>query len=243
MNASKRISRACGVAALLACCLASACAYADSSTPLVQPSSSAFITPEGALGNTNGMYGWNFWLLQPAVVTGVGWYDVGRDGLVNSHEIGLWQGPPFNYTSLVFSATVPAGTTAPLQGDWRKVNFNVSLTLQPGFYVIGGTYHGAGDDTVEFAQGFTGELTVDPRVFTSPTDARTILPFFAVGGGFRAPDTPAIVYGAEFGPTLFVEPIPESPPSALLALGLCSWLAVGLGRRRLGRASGKPPTP
>ncbi len=236
MNASKGISRGCWLVAALASSFALACAHADSSTPLVQPSPSAFLAPEGALGTNTGMYGWNFWLLEPVVVTGVGWYDEGRDGLLNSHEIGLWQGSSFNYTSLVFSATVPAGTAAPLEGDWRKVDFNVSLTLEPGFYVVGGTFHGPGDDTVEYAAGFAGELTVDPRVFTSPTDARTIAPFFAVGGGFRAPNAGALVYGAEFGPTLFVEPIPEAPPSALFALGLCSWLTVRGGRRRFARA-------
>jgi hypothetical protein len=209
------------VAAVLACSLALACARADDSTPLVQPSPSASITPGGALGTNTGMYGWNFWLLKPVVVTGVGWYDVGRDGLVSSHEVGLWTGSLYNYTSLVFSATVPAGTAAPLEGDWRKVNFNVSLTLEPGFYVVGGTFHGNGDDTAEFADG----LTVDPRVFTSSTDARTIAPFFAIGGGFRAPYTGALVYGAELGPTLFVEPIPEAPPFTLFALGLFAWLA------------------
>ncbi len=236
MNASKGISRGCGLVAALASLLALACAHADSSTPLVQPSPSASFTPEGALGTNTGMYGWNFWLLEPVVVTGVGWYDVGRDGLLNSHEIGLWQGSLYDYTGLVFSATVPAGTVAPLEGDWRKVDFNVSLTLKPGFYVVGGTFHGPGDDTVDYVSGFTGELTVDPRVFTSPSDIHTIEPFFAVGGGFRPPDQGALLYGAEFGPTLFVEPVPEAPPSTFIALGLCSWLALRAGRRRFARA-------
>src|ERR1700730_1244531 len=40
---------------------------------------------------TNGMYGWTFYLLEPITVTGVGWYDDGLDGLAHAHEIGIWQ--------------------------------------------------------------------------------------------------------------------------------------------------------
>ncbi len=232
MNASKRISRGCRLAAVLACCLALACARADDTTPLLDLPPSAFSWPEVILSATNGMYGWNFWLLRPVVVTGVGWYDEGGDGLLNSHQIGLWQGSYYNYTGLVFSAAVPAGTAAPLDGNWRKVNFNVSLTLQPGYYVIGGTYRGGSDDVVRFSQGFKA----DPRVFTSPTDIRSVEPFSAVGGGFRAPDEGILLTGAEFGPTLFVEPIPEAPPSALFALGLGIWVVARAGRRSSARA-------
>ncbi len=217
-----------GTALAVAGSVALACAHAGDATPLVDLSPSAFTMPEDILAATNGMYGWNFWLLQPVVVTGVGWYDDGRDGLLNSHEIGLWTASSFIYTGLVFSATVPGGTAAPLAGNWRKVDFTVSLALEPGDYVLGGTYRGGSDDVVAFTQG----LTVDPRVFTSLTDIHSIRPFYAFGGGFRPPDHGILVSGAELGPTLFVEPVPETSPSTLFALGLCAWLGVRAAQRR-----------
>lgn len=91
--------------------------------------------------STNGMIGWTFFLTEPITVTGLGWYDYGHDGLVDSHQIGIWKdlsGLPrdqlfygLTNMSLLASATVAAGTEAPLNGPWRTVDLP-SLTLQPG---------------------------------------------------------------------------------------------------------------
>jgi hypothetical protein len=211
------------LAAALLCLLVCGSAHAGGSVPLIDMRHPLF--PEGFGADTNAVYGWTFQLLQPVVVTGVGWYDQGQDGLMNPHEVGLWQGSYYNYTGLVFSATVPAGTAAPLNGDWREIDFNVSLTLQPGYYALAGARRGPSDDVVEF----TDELSIDPRIAPG-----SVLPM-ASPGGFAAPTGGPFVYGAEIGPTLFVEPIPEARPSALFALGLCSWPARRLGRRRFAR--------
>jgi hypothetical protein len=223
------------LAAVLLWLFALSNARAGGSAPLLSPVEPLNF-PEGFPPGTNAMYGWTFQLLQPVVVTGVGWYDQGQDGLMNSHEIGLWQGSYYNYTSLVFSATVPAGTTARLDGYWREVGFNVSLTLQPGSYVVAGTRRGPSDDTVEFALAPPDLQATDPRIA-----ADSILPMVWPGGFGPPTEGPILVTGAEFGPMLFVEPIPEAPSSVLLALGLCSWLGVRAGRRRSVRRRASDP--
>ena len=218
------------LATAILCLLMCAGARAGGSVPLVDMRHPLF--PEDFPPGTNAMYGWTFQLLQPVVVTGVGWYDQGRDGLMNPHEIGLWEGSYYDYTGLVFSATVPAGAAAPLNGDWREVNFTVSLTLQPGYYAVAGTRRGPSDDEVEF----TDEVSIDPRVAPD-----SVLPMVS-SGGFGPPTGGPFLYGAEIGPTLFVEPISEPLPSMFIALGLCSWLAVRTGRRRFAGARSRFPS-
>ncbi len=197
---------------------------------------------EFALQGTNGMYGWSFFLKQPMTVTGIGWYDEGRDGLAHPHEVGIWQDrsgvmrlPYIDQSTSVLlqTTTVPAGVGAPLDGPWRRVDFNVALTLQPGGYEIADTYQDNPEDVVKFALdrgatlGLTNSLPTDPRMLTG-------LAYYSRGGAFQAPALDFLVAGVELGPMLFIEPIPE-PPS--LALGLAGLAMLMLRRVRFGRLS------
>jgi hypothetical protein len=168
MRTSNRIRLPAALAAALLCLLGLPIARAGGSTPLLSPAE-PLNSPDSFPPGTNVMYGRTFQLLQPVVATGAGWYDQGQDGLVNSHDIGVWQGSYDNYTTLASSVAVPAGTRVPLDGDWRET-----------------------------------DLTV-----------------------------------AEFGPMLFVEPIPEPSPSVVFGLSLCSWLAVRASRRCFARAKAR----
>ena len=68
------------------------------------------------------------------VVSDVGVYDAGGDGLVESHDMGIWN----NVGTLLATATVPSGTAAPLSGDIRYVTLASPLTLSAGAtYTIG----------------------------------------------------------------------------------------------------------
>src|SRR5439155_1220605 len=50
------------------------------------------------------------------LITQLGVFDSGGDGLINPHEVGLWRIGDDNISStLLASATVPAGTDAPLR--------------------------------------------------------------------------------------------------------------------------------
>src|SRR5512140_3070381 len=65
--------------------------------------------------------GWTFFVHSPLTVTGVGWFDDGRDGLLKAHDIKIWKDTssltkwpyidPYTATP-VASATVPSGTGA-----------------------------------------------------------------------------------------------------------------------------------
>ncbi|HTJ00942.1 MAG TPA: PEP-CTERM sorting domain-containing protein [Dongiaceae bacterium] len=65
----------------------------------------------------------------------LGYYDKGGDGLANSHTVSLWDASAGN--SLLVTATVPAGTSAPLVDGYRWVALpsTVHLTYN-NWYVI-----------------------------------------------------------------------------------------------------------
>ena len=170
-----------------------------------------------------GMYGWAFFLRQPATVNAIGWYDDSRDGLNQPHQIGLWQGPLQSVSNLLLSIAMPAGTEAPLDGSWRRLDLSADLSLQPGNYVVAGTYDSQFGDTVRFVPiGDNPGPRVDPRV-------GFFLPLFSVGG-FQPPDVVILASGAEFGPMLFVETIPEPGALSLCAAGLSLLLLTGARR-------------
>lgn len=68
-------------------------------------------------------------------VNWLGYYDANGDGLANSHVVSLWDN---NTQSIIASATVPAGTAAPLINGYRWVQLPSTITLNYGsYYVIG----------------------------------------------------------------------------------------------------------
>jgi hypothetical protein len=88
-----------------------------------------------ASGGSDGVRGFSFEVTIPVSVTRLGWFDRLQDGFNNAHEIGIFEGSG----ALVTSATVPAGTTAPLEHDFRWVAI-APVQLAPGqTYVIAGT--------------------------------------------------------------------------------------------------------
>jgi len=68
-------------------------------------------------------------------VNWLGYYDANGDGLANSHVVTLWDN---SNQSIIASATVPAGTAAPLINGYRWVQLPSTITLNYGsYYVIG----------------------------------------------------------------------------------------------------------
>jgi hypothetical protein len=68
-------------------------------------------------------------------VNWLGYYDANGDGLANSHLVTLWDN---GTQAILASATVPAGTAAPLINGYRWVQLSSTLTLNYGsYYVIG----------------------------------------------------------------------------------------------------------
>src|SRR6267154_1759538 len=68
-------------------------------------------------------------------VNWLGYYDANGDGLANSHLVTLWDN---STQGIIASATVPAGTTAPLIDGYRWVQLPSTVQLNYGsYYVIG----------------------------------------------------------------------------------------------------------
>src|SRR3954468_12583712 len=133
--------------------------------------------------HTNGTWGWTFYIISPIVVTDVGWYDRGQDGLATAHRIGLWKdvtgstsapyisGPGVQLLETspgAESIFIPQGMGATLDGPWRKTAIpNGPLTLQPGGYAIGGTDSTNSADPIRYMlddlgfPGATRHLTTD----------------------------------------------------------------------------------
>jgi hypothetical protein len=65
----------------------------------------------------------------------LGYYDQNGDGLASSHLVTLWDN---NTQTVIASATVPAGTAAPLVNGYRWVQLASTVTLNyNSYYVIG----------------------------------------------------------------------------------------------------------
>ena len=101
--------------------------------------------------------GWTFTVSTPLVVEELAFWDSDLNGLAQPHPVGVWT----NAGLLLTSATVPAGTTAPLDGTFRWVA-TPAVTLQPGTtYVIGAYWEAASPDT---RLGGGTSVAFDPRV-------------------------------------------------------------------------------
>jgi hypothetical protein len=95
-------------------------------------------------------------------VNWLGYYDQNGDGLANSHVVTLWDN---GTQGIIATATVPAGTSAPLVNGYRWVQLSSTVTLNYGsYYVIGAQADGVdlwGDLIVNNSpdNGSNGQIT------------------------------------------------------------------------------------
>ena len=95
-------------------------------------------------------------------VNWLGYYDRNGDGLANSHLVTLWDN---NTQGIIASATVPAGTAAPLVNGYRWVQLSSTVQLNYGsYYIVGAQTDGVdlwGDIIVNNApdNGNNGQIT------------------------------------------------------------------------------------
>lgn len=209
----------CNIGALRSLCVAIAILSAQK---LTAASALDFSLGGGHLENHAVSYtlGWEFSIEQPITVTHLRLFDLGRDGLVESHRIGIWtiNGPdlgPF------VEGIVPAGPTALLDGSFRYTQIP-TVILQPGSYVIGGVYV---PGSLDSWAAEVSEVTTDPHItFVSPRWTRL------VGSELRYPRI-AGAPNSYFGPNFQFEPIPERSATALLSLSSIAWVIGALARR------------
>jgi hypothetical protein len=165
-------------------------------------------------------YGWKFTVgSSPISVTQLGFFDVGLNGLFDSHQIGIWD----TSGTLLVQATVPAGTAGDLIGAYRFTLVSDTTLSANTSYLIGAHSLLPNDTAIAFDA---------PQTYASEINYQSASYFG--GSGFGAPATS---YGAAhgvFGPNFqFVNAIPESEHYSLMAgAGLIVLFAVRKALRK-----------
>jgi hypothetical protein len=96
----------------------------------------------GAVGGANATVGYSFTLTSPVTVTGLGFFDVGADGLIRPHAIGLWTDSGVLLASAVVNSSSMLVPSSSSFGEWRVAGLlpSSSLTLAVGTYRVAAGY-------------------------------------------------------------------------------------------------------
>lgn len=211
--------------------IAASLAGAEPASALDLPGSVGFIVSNttGELMN-NGPFtlGWRFSLNSPILVSGLGVFDSGQDGLKDSHDVGIFDAAGV----LLASATVASGQFSPLTEQFRYAP--VSVLLTPGqTYDIGAVW-GPNSDELLF-----GAATNPTLGFVTAPEVNWLSQAFTSGGTLSAPltffvDTSAGYFGPNFSFTAVVPEIDPAGMGAVLALVVG---ALGVVERRCRKAA------
>ncbi len=163
--------------------------------------------------------GWRFTVTSPIAIGGLGIFDVGANGLANSHQIGLWNS---DGSLLLTSATITDAnsthvTSTSTAGDWRSTPLIAPLVLVPADYVIGAFYSDHDADHVFQIVGAAAPGTVSTIPGVTFDESRFAL------FSFQFPRSHVPGNDGYFGPNLFTvaaPPVPEPKTYAMLMAGL-----------------------
>ncbi len=147
--------------------------------------------------------GWAF-TTTGVTVTALGYYDSGKDGLLDAHDVGIFD----SLGNLLVSATVPNGVAGTLNADWRFISIT-PYALGAGSYVIGGYSKSSDPITI------TGTATGAPGI-TLGSVIR-----YVYGGSLAFPTFGGLTYlnpNFEFNAA---PPVPEPATLGLAAAALC----------------------
>lgn len=159
-------------------------------------------------GGTN--HGWEFTVNEEGLIlTHLGLFDLGDDGLIHEHPIGVFD----LHANLLTSGTMPAGTGAPLLDHFRYIDVeNLALSMEETYVV---SFYSA-QDSGDFLITSPDDLWVNPAV--NLIQGRWSWDYY-----FTFPSNPTSAH--RIGPNF--QFIPEPGTLALLALG-----ALVVARRR-----------
>jgi hypothetical protein len=168
--------------------------------------------------NVGNVVGTRLSVTAPVEIGSLGVFDMGNDGLWNSHAVGLWD----STGTLLGQVTVPSGTAAPLYSNTRWAPLNGWVNLTPGNDYIVGALFAANDP-----DHFYGSALISPG-FTLLSDRYIenvgVLTYpnleFGLGG---KPDGVNAIYGF-FGGNL--SSVPE--PAVMLSTLVMLLVAVGV---------------
>lgn len=194
--------------------------YAD--VLLIDPGTSLTGTPNGATYTV----GYDFTVgSEPLLVTELGIWDQGQDGLSNQHIVGLWD----TSGDLLASLTIPAGTSSTLDGQFRYESLAspVFLTANSDF-IIGASYVSGDADTFLVARTFENADPIFNAAVTPGGErfgaAPSTLTFPSYSGG--APEL------GDFGPNMMFDVVPEPSILCLSAVCVVCWSVFSRNRRR-----------
>ena len=163
------------------------------------------------------------------VINQMGYVDAGNDGLLASHEVGLymWNGTTY---AMQASATVPSGTTAELRNGFRWVDitpFTLSNTASNAYLLVantaGGDHWGCSPNNAVTGNPAIG-VTKDPpgaNLWSNPAASLPSTLSGNFGGG-------AQIYVAGN----IASKVPEPSTVVLLGIGAISLLAYAWRRRK-----------
>jgi hypothetical protein len=156
--------------------------------------------------------GWRFNVSQSVTLEGLGWFDEHADGLQNAHTVGIWSPTGI----LLVSSTVPAGTLAPVDGQFRTAAVAPIVLLPGNGYIVGGQSFAADAERLACGNSDPGSVcfaqmtqTLDPRVqWTAATISN--------GAAFQRPSMVRVSSQGYYGPSFSVQAVPE--PSTFVTL-------------------------
>ncbi len=173
--------------------------------------------PEDVVTGSDMTGGFQFDVETQVAISGLGFFDVGGNGLFRSHQVGLWNvAGSLLATVFVDNSALQVASTSAF-GNWLEVAIP-QVTLAPGTYVLGATYTNA------------ATVTEDKGVFyTSAAPNSTVIYdnwAIQLGSAFAFPgvDIGGNAQNASFfGPMAFVggiTPTPEPGTTAMLLGGV-----------------------
>jgi hypothetical protein len=170
--------------------------------------------------------GWEFSTSEAISVSALGIWDMGSDGLADSHQVGLWD----TSGNLLASVSFAAGNSGTLMGPdgFRFLDLASPVNLAVGSYLIGAAYAPDDDDQIAYLAGpmsATGISYVGPKLS-------------ADGTGFAPPTDDSAASGGAFGPNfLFTEASAVPEPSTFTMAGAITLLGIGYGLLKRHRAT------
>ena len=170
-----------------------------------------------SLAKTDTTFGWSFTANSNIDVVDLGVFDDSQNGLTDSHQVGLWD----NSGNLLVSTTVPSGTGATLDDQFRMVAVSSTELLAGQKYFIGTLYTTFNDPLL--LQGDASNFATAPQI---TYDNAT----FALGTTLKDPTSIASPPPAFFGPNFEFEaatsPVPELGSFVLLGTGMLGLAGV-----------------